>query len=286
MMHDLAVIIPCHNESETLAEQLDALVEQRWGHSWEIVVVDNRSTDHTTQIAEGYADAAVPVRVVHAADRGGVAYARNAGVRASTARSVAFCDGDDVVYPGWVAAMGEALRDEPLVTGTLDGERLNARWLAKTRPMGAAEKLPTFGSLPFARGNNTAMHRSVWDALDGYDEDFIGLEDIEFSIRAAGRGYRPALVPNARIAYRFRSGLRATWRQGAFYGRGRAQLASQAHDLGLAGPGRFDGVKSWAWLVLRAPKVITKSGRYAWVFTLANRWGVLRGALESRRVFI
>ena len=45
-MHDLAVIIPCHNESETLAEQLDALVEQRWGHPWEIVVVDNLSLIH------------------------------------------------------------------------------------------------------------------------------------------------------------------------------------------------------------------------------------------------
>ena len=286
-MTDLSVIVPCHNESETLAQQLDALVEQRWNRPWEIVVVDNRSTDRTAEIAESYAGAAVPVRLVYANDRGGVAYARNEGVRASAhARSVAFCDGDDVVQPGWVAAMGDALRDQPLVTGTLDGARLNDAWLARTRPMGAAERLPTFGTMPFARGNNAAMHRSVWEKLDGYDEDFVGLEDIEFSLRAAGRGYHPVLVPNARVAYRFRSGLRATWRQGAFYGRGRAQLAHQAAQLGLSGPGRFDGLRSWAWLVVKAPQLITKSGRYAWVFTLANRWGVLRGAVQSRRVFI
>ncbi len=285
-MHDLAVIIPCHNESATLAEQLDALVNQDWSRPWEIVVVDNRSTDHTADIARSYVGADVPVRVVRAGDRSGIAYARNAGVRSSTARSVAFCDGDDVVYPGWVAAMGDALRSEPLVTGTLDPGLLNDNWLSKTRPMGSAERLPKFGSIPFARGNNTAMHRTLWEALEGYDEDFLGLEDIEFSIRAAGLGYRPTLVPDARVAYRFRSGLRATWRQGIYYGRGRAQLASQATSLGLDGPGRFDGIRSWVWLVLRTPKIATKSGRHAWVFTLANRWGALRGALESRQVFI
>ena len=286
MSLDLSVIIPCHNEAETLPAQLDSLLQQEWDGSWDIIVVDNRSTDATAAIAARYAGGRVPVRVVSATARAGIAYARNSGVRETDARSVAFCDGDDVVFPGWTAAIGDALNAEPLVTGTLDGERLNDAWLAKTRPMGSRHSLPRFGQIPFARGNTTAMHRSLWEELEGYDEDFDGLEDIEFSVRAAGAGYAPALVPEARVAYRFRAGLRATWRQGVYYGRGRPWIAQQAQARGLPGPGRFDGLKSWAWLVTRIPTLTTRAGRHAWLFTLAVRCGVLRGAIKARRIFI
>ena len=285
MTLDLSVIIPCHNEAATLPAQLQSLQAQEWPGEWEIVVVDNRSTDDTAAVAAAFAGGRVPVRVVSASERAGIAYARNSGVRHTDARSIAFCDGDDVVFPGWTAAFGEALKDEPLVTGTLDGSRLNEPWLARTRPMDPSETLPRFGDVPFARGNNTAMHRSLWEELDGYDEQFDGLEDIEFSVRAAGAGYRPALVSGARVAYRFRSGLRATWRQGIYYGRGRPRIAQQADHHGLGGPGRFDGLKSWAWLVTRVPTLATRAGRHAWVFTLAVRCGVLRGAIKTRRIF-
>lgn len=285
MTLDLSVIIPCHNEAETLPAQLESLLSQAWDGSWEIVVVDNRSTDDTAAVAQRYAGGEVAVRVVTATERAGIAYARNAGVRATDSRSVAFCDGDDVVFDGWVAEIGRMLCDEPLVSGTVDSEILNEPWLASTRPSGSSDTLPRFGQIPFARGNNTAMHRSVWDELDGYDEDFDGLEDIEFSVRAAGGGYRPALAPAARVAYRYRSDLRATWRQGIYYGRGRPWIASMADRLGLDGPGRFEGLKSWAWLVAHAPSLRTRSGRHAWVFTFGVRWGVVLGAVKTRRVF-
>jgi glycosyltransferase involved in cell wall biosynthesis len=285
MTLDLAVIVPCHNEAETLPAQLDALTAQRWAGTWEIIVVDNRSTDGTAQVARGYDDCSVPVRVVAATERAGIAYARNSGVRSTDALSVAFCDGDDVVQPGWTAAIGDALQRSSLVTGTLDGEQLNDAWLAGSRPMGASDTLPRFGGIAFTRGNNTGMHRSVWEALDGYDEDFDGLEDIEFSVRAAGAGYEPTLVPAARIAYRFRRGLRSTWRQGIYYGRGRPRMAAQAEALGLPAPGRFAGLRSWAWLAVRFPLLATRSGRHAWIFTLGVRWGVVLGAVRTRRLF-
>ena len=51
---DLTVVIPAHNAAATLGRQLDALVAQEWSGSWEVVVVDNRSTDATVYcVAEG-----------------------------------------------------------------------------------------------------------------------------------------------------------------------------------------------------------------------------------------
>ena len=279
---ELSVIIPCHNEASTLPEQLESLLTQEWDGRWDIIVVDNGSTDDTAAVAQRYSGGVIDIRVVPAEERAGIAYARNSGVRATAARSVAFCDGDDVVHPGWTRAIGNALRTETLVTGTLDGDSLNEPWLAQTRPMGCKDELPRFGDVPFARGATTGMHRSLWSELDGYDEEFDGLEDIEFSIRAAGLGVTPTLVPDARVAYRFRSDLFATWRQGIYYGRGRPRMAAQAAALGLSGPGRTAGLRSWLWLVAKLPTLRDRSARHAWVFTLANRWGSLRGAMRHR----
>ncbi len=280
---ELSVIVPCHNEEATLGEQLDALTAQEWDGSCEIVVVDNNSTDRTAEIAASYSGGVVPVRVVEASGGRGVAHARNVGARSSPARSVAFCDGDDVVLPGWTAAMGNRLREAPLVVGTLDVGRLNELWLAQARPMGSADGLPRFGDTAFARGNNTGMHRDLWERLDGYREDFEGLEDIEFSLRARAAGVAPTLAPDATVAYRFRPGLATTWAQGVFYGRGRPALAAQAKSLGFAAPPRIAGLKSWIWLVVSLPTLATRTGRYAWVWTLANRWGVIRGTIARRR---
>ena len=49
---DLSVIVPCHNEESTLPEQLDALAAQEYDGDWEVVVVDNRSTDATAALVQ------------------------------------------------------------------------------------------------------------------------------------------------------------------------------------------------------------------------------------------
>jgi len=275
---ELSVIVPCHNEAATLPTQLDALMAQQWDGAWEIIVVDNNSTDETAEIAAGYSGGHPSVRVVTADGGAGVAYARNAGARASTATSVAFCDGDDMVLAGWTAAIGSALRHHALVSGSVDVHTLNPDWLSESRPVPRGD-LPSFGSTPFVRGNNCAMHRSVWERLDGFSENFVGLEDIEFSLRAAGAGIDVVAVPSAIVAYRYRSSMRDAWRQGVFYGRGRTTLARIAADHGLDGPSSLAWLRPTGWLVVNAPRVVTKRGRAAWTWVAANRWGALLGRL-------
>lgn len=274
-----AVIIPCHNVETTLAEQLEALTRQTWTDTWGILVVDNRSTDGTRALALGYRDKGV--RVVEAYEGRGVAYARNAGVRQSNARTFAFCDGDDVVHSGWVTAMADALSGAELASGQLETKTLNPSWLADSRPMGGQSRLPTFGSLGFASGCNCGMTRELFDRLGGFDEDFVGLEDIEFSLRALGSGTTVRLVPDALVAYRFRDQLSSVWHQGVFYGRGRPELKRRARKLGLPFPGVLESLKSWAWLVVHLPDLRHRSGRYKWTWVLANRLGVIRGHVED-----
>src|SRR4051794_611750 len=88
---ELSVVIPAHNEERTIAAQLDALLAQEWDGSWEVVVVDNRSTDATAAVVQGYADRDDRVRLARAPERAGLNFARNAGIEASRGRSFALC---------------------------------------------------------------------------------------------------------------------------------------------------------------------------------------------------
>ena len=72
---DLSVVVPCHNVGSTLAEQLDALLAQDWRGAFEVVLVENRSTDDTLAVARAYAARDPRVRVVTAEERGGASYA-------------------------------------------------------------------------------------------------------------------------------------------------------------------------------------------------------------------
>jgi GT2 family glycosyltransferase len=282
--HEVDVIVPCHDVADTLALQLDALVAERAPIPWGIVVVDNRSSDGTAAVAARYADRGV--RVVDAPDRAGVAHARNVGVRSSSAPRLLICDGDDIVWPGWVAAMADALDTSPVVGGRVEAESLNSAEIATSRPMGRPGELPRFGGVSFVPGGNCGIERSVFEHVGGFDEDFVGLEDIEFALRIAAVGVAPVAAPGAVIAYRLRSGWGELWRQGIAYGRGRPELIRRARASRLPAPSRFEGWRSWAWLVVRSPRLVTASGRRQWVWVFANRVGVLRGAWAQGAVYL
>lgn len=280
----LAVVVPCHDVGGTLAQQLERLVDERWDRPWALLVVDNVSTDDTASVAARYEGRGV--RVVSATERAGVAYARNVGARALRARAVAFCDGDDVIAPGWVAAMGDALDRHELVGGRLETRSLNPPWLAGARPVPGGDGLGRFAETPFASGCTCGIRTDLLQRLGGFDEGFDGLEDIELSLRAAAAGVEAQLAPGALIAYRLRSSARDVWRQATFYGRGHPLLILRARELGLSSPSRLRGLRSWAWLVLHLPGLLTRQGRCAWIWVLGFRLGVLRRALELRSLFV
>jgi glycosyltransferase involved in cell wall biosynthesis len=284
---DLSVVIPAHNVAETLGEQLDALLGETWDGEWEIVVVDNRSTDGTAALALQYAGRDARVRVIDAPDRAGLCYSREAGVRAAVSDRVAVCDGDDVVEPGWVRAMGEALREHRVVTGPLDVDRLNPPWLVETRGRLDSEGVRTwFGAFPVIAGGNLGIRKDVFDEVGGFDQGYIGAEDHEFSLRLAQHGIPIHFAPDARIAYRYRSEASVLWRQGNTYGRSRPRLRRRVVEAGLPAPSRFAGWRSWLWLLRHLPGLGSPEGRARWAWVAGNRVGQLRGSVEARSVFV
>jgi GT2 family glycosyltransferase len=216
-------------------------------------------------------------------------FARNAGVAASRGRAFALCDADDLVAPGWVSAMGEALRDHAVVTGPLELDRLNPPWLAASRGRGDERGLPTFqGLFPTVHGNNMGMTRDLFETIGRFDLDdrVIGVDDVELSARIWRHGDEPFFEPGAVVHYRYRDEARALWRQGRTYGRARPFLVRRLREQHLPTPGRFAGWRSWLWLGAHLPDLRTHEGRAAWVWVAANRIGQLEGSVRYRCLYL
>ena len=129
----LSVILPCFNGAETIAVQLQALVGQHWPGGWELIVVNNGSTDRSMEIVDTYRDRFRHLTVAQAhvpnTPRLGVPHSYNTGIKAATGDAYVFCEADDEVAPGWLAAMGHALTQHDFVVARLDHRKLNAEWL-------------------------------------------------------------------------------------------------------------------------------------------------------------
>jgi len=286
---DLSVVMPAHNEAGVIQHQLAALAEQHWiNGEWEVVVVDNQSSDSTPDIVRAFQSRDCRLRLVNAYHERGINYARNIGIQESRGRSFALCDADDIVGEGWIAAMGDALRSHEFVTGPLELDRLNPRWLADSRGRGDERGLPTFhGLFPTAHGNNMGMQRDVWDRLGRFDEDVdIGADDIEFSMRAEAEQICLSFVPDAVVHYRYRSTPGELWRQGRAYGRARPLVVKRLAERGLPTPPCFAGWRSWLWLLAHMVDLRDKAGRAVWCWVAGNRFGHLEGSVRYRTIFI
>ena len=106
----LSFVIPAYNEEAYLAACLDSILAQtrELGHTTEIIVVNNASTDRTREVALGYPG----VRLVDE-PRKGLTFARQAGFAASTGELIANVDSDSRLTPGWVAQVLSAFNEEP-----------------------------------------------------------------------------------------------------------------------------------------------------------------------------
>jgi glycosyltransferase involved in cell wall biosynthesis len=153
---DLSVVIPVRNEERHLGEQLEALLAQEWDGEWEIIVVDNGSTDGTPGVVEVFAGRSPRIRYLSAVEKADQSYAANIGVQASDAAAIAFCDADDVVAEGWLAAMAAGLAQHDVVTGPNLLDRLNPPWLAGSRGWSALEPVGSFFRIfPWCAGTTT-----------------------------------------------------------------------------------------------------------------------------------
>ena len=284
---DISVVVPLCNVETTIRDQLDALVAQQWAGDWEIVLIDDASTDSTAAIVSEYVRAH-PRITLHAQPRRlGANTARNRGIEIAKAERIALCDGDDIVGPKWLNAIAETLETNDCVTGPMDAARLNPPWLVATRGEFPADTPREFyGIFPVAGAGNLGIRREVWDSVGRFNDEVGGCDDIEFSLRLWKAQHKIAFHHDALLHYRYRAEPKALWRQGRFYGHGKPLIARLLKEAGLPTPSRFAGWKSWLLVIVWAPRVFTVEGRGAWCWVAGNRLGQLEGCWMHRALWL
>lgn len=281
----LSVIVPCFNAADTIAVQLEALANQYWSEPWEVIISDNGSTDETVAIVEQYKEKLPNLRIVDSSDLQGAAHARNVGVLAATGDALAFCDADDEVAPGWVAAMGEALSKYDFVACRRDYQKLNEPWSLKYRKLSQQDGLQEFKHppyLPHASSSTLGVKRSVHEAIGGFDETMLRLQDTEYCWRIQLAGTELYFVPEAVVHYRFRSNLKGHYNQARLWEEYRVLLYKKYRPLGMPKLSWKKSVKNWLLLLKKFPRVLSKEGRIKWVRMFGSRIGRLQGCIKYR----
>jgi glycosyltransferase involved in cell wall biosynthesis len=281
----LSVIIPCLNEAEYIGAQLEALANQQRSEPWEVIVSDNGSTDRSLAIVEEYKTRVPNLRIVDASDRRGQAHAKNVGARAATGDALAFCDADDEVAPGWVAAIGEALSQYDFVASRFDVKKLNPPWLLDGRGSPQSTGLQTYRYppyLPHAGGCGLGVRRALHEAVGGFDESWLLLEDTEYCFRVQLTGVPLHFAPDAVVHIRFPRTTRGVYRQAYSWGKYNVLLYKKYRPLGMPKLSWKDGVLAWIGIVKTLPAVRSKHGRAVWLWQFAWRTGRVHGCFQYR----
>ena len=280
---DLSVVIPCRNEAAVIGDQLGALSRQRWDGAWEVVVVDNGSTDDTRAVVGRYQGRVPNLRMIEAAGRLGAAHARNAGVMAARGRMVAFCDADDKVARGWLPAMAQALTTDSLVAARLDFAKLNPPELRKAVKNPQENDLQRVDYPPYlqhASGGTLGVARDVHLAAGGFDEDLPYLEDCDYCFRIQREGIALQFCSDAVVHYRLKDRNRGLFQQSRHWGQYNVLLYKRyRQEMRLEQPWRRH-CRRWYSLLRRSPLLGDRQQRYVWIKALGTQVGLLQGALR------
>lgn len=107
---DLSIIVPCYNVERYVEDCLDSILSQDATCAFEVVAVNDGSTDGTPQILERYASNDARVRVIHQKNKG-FSGARNVGIDNARGRVLMFVDSDDAILPRHIANLWTALEE-------------------------------------------------------------------------------------------------------------------------------------------------------------------------------
>jgi glycosyltransferase involved in cell wall biosynthesis len=213
---DISVIISTYNRCDMLPGALESvLAQQAAGVNYEVIIVDNNSSDKTREVVESFiARGETNVRYVFE-DKQGLSHARNAGISQARAPIIAFTDDDVRADRDWVVAIKRAFDEHPevaFVGGKVLPQWLSAppSWLTPTHwaPLALAdygeESIYVGAENPICLvGANVAFRREVFEQIGLFKldlqrvKDGVGsMEDHEFLLRIWSTGRRGMYVPD------------------------------------------------------------------------------------------
>jgi glycosyltransferase involved in cell wall biosynthesis len=186
----VSVVVPVYNGERFLAQALESALAQEY-EPFEVIVVDDGSTDGSAAVAQAY-----PVRYLNRRN-GGVAAARNEGVTAATGEFLAFLDQDDLWLQGKLERQVSYLLEHPEVGFVHTSIEVlfepgtpRPRWLKPDAPLN-----------PFLP-STLMMRRETFELVGPFDPRFSMTSDADWLARARQAGVRRAVLDEPLVRYR------------------------------------------------------------------------------------
>lgn len=299
-----SVIIPAKNEQGNIARCLESVLSVDWDPAeFEIMVVDNGSSDKTVEVADRFGVS------VHLEPDLSIAGLRNFGAGKASGEILSFIDADCTVDRGWLREASRYLsRTEIVCFGSPPGVPPNATWVQSAWFL-VRRKQFAVGETDWLESMNMFVRREVFCTCGGFDETLVTCEDYDFSLRMKKVGL---LVSDNRIIathygeaptltrffhkelWRGKSSAAGILQHGLVLSEIPSLIAPVLHCLLLPGiivcliffPGQVGlylwGVAFWQWLLLmksmRKQWPVSSIPRVLQLFCLLNVYLVARGA--------
>lgn len=204
----ISIVIPTYNNAAVIKETLQSLLVQTW-QNWEALVVNNGSTDNTVEVVSSIGDSRIKlVDCPRDPLKGGIAAARNMGLRHAKGDWVAFLDSDDVWYPTKLTACSAKFEDSDVICHRVDYFEDNG----KKRP--AFQRVPNGNVFEFLVleenflvTSSVVCRKSLLEKLGGFCEapEIVTAEDYDLWIRLAKENARFSVIDEALAKYRIHS---------------------------------------------------------------------------------
>lgn len=192
-MPAVSIVMPAYNVSTYIGDAIESVLRQTF-NDWELLIVDDGSTDDSLQTAIRYARRCPRILVMHQ-QNGGISAARNTALARAAGDIIAILDSDDVWLPDFLESQLQVLQDHP----EIDIVTANAWFMGSLRDGQLARPYPDRRPAPDLMNLicdeesvfiMSMFRRRVYETLGGFDESMRSNEDYDFWLRAAVAGFR------------------------------------------------------------------------------------------------
>lgn len=203
----VSIIIPCYKQAKYLPEAVQSVVNQTFT-DWELIIVNDGSPDETITVARELTVRHPEKNIVLVSKpNGGLADARNAGIRAAKGKYILPLDADDIISAGFLQETVTVLNEQP---------EISVAYTDLQCFEGSNEVIPKGEFATNLLLENRVAYcslyrREVWDVVGGYNPNMsVGYEDWDFWAGAIEHGFHGQRIPKNLLLYRVRNGSMVT----------------------------------------------------------------------------
>ncbi|MCK5580787.1 MAG: glycosyltransferase [Candidatus Omnitrophica bacterium] len=207
----VSIVIPAYNCGEFIAETLESVLNQTYPR-FEIIVVDDGSTDSTEGIVRGYVEKHPEKVVYYRQENGGAAKTRNVGLSHAKGEYIAFLDGDDIFFPEKLEktiAFLEQYHNYALVYTDMflidDEGHFLKHWLESKKYFDQGHIFINLLKECFFIPSSVVIRKEILDQVGGFDENIRYTEDADLWLRIA-KHHQIGLIKEPLVKWRIHQG--------------------------------------------------------------------------------